>query len=515
MSITSLTFFTLVLVSIVLYYTIAGRVQWIFLSMLSAGFVYISSGFNMLLVLCAEVTIAYIGAYLIKIQKKQWTKRLVLLIAMGCIIGALFFFRDMEFINVVKRAYAAITSKSVEFISYKVWGPIGISYLTLSLLGYILDIYWEKYEVETNPFRIFLFASYYPQLTSGPIVRYDFMKPQFIQPHRFNPNGVLRGGQRILWGCIMKMVIADRAGALISPMYDNPSDYAGIIWVFVILIYALQIYTDFAGCMHIVLGVSECYGITLPENFNSPFLSQSMSEFWRRWHITMGAWFKDYVMYPLLKSGGMQRLTKKCKTLFGKQFGKRIVACMSTWVVWITIGLWHGGSLKFILASGLLPGMYVVCGELLAIPMEKITKKLNINRESLLFRLLGRFRILILMSINWIFVRTLYPAQGVFVLGQMFSKNYIANPIFAFDGSIDGIIALCSKVLDCLILIISVISLIYIAIRREKGVDLREKFNNHGIVYKYIMLLIGIFTVIIFGVYGPGFDASSFIYKQF
>lgn len=510
MSITSLTFFALALAAVILYYLLPKRVQWCFLTLISAGFIYVSSGFDMLLVFTAEVGVAFGGALLMQRLKHPAGRRVLLIGLMLAILGTLFYFRDMAFINLIKQAYASLTGASIRLNSYSIWGPIGISYFTLSLLGYVLDVYWEKYAAERNGLRLFLFAGYFPQLTSGPIVRYDEMNEQFRTPHAFDPKGALHGGERVLWGCFMKMVVADRAALFVNATFELLDYYTGLVWLVCMLLYALQVYCDFAGCMHIVLGVSECFGIRLPENFNTPFASLNMTEFWRRWHITMGTWFKEYLMYPVLKSRPMQRFTKWSKKRFGRDFGKRLPVCLGTGLVWISIGLWHGGSARLILASGVLPGFFTVMGELLAVPFKKLNKLLHINTDCFSFRMFCRLRTLGIMCISWVFLRSASVEMALRVMHQAFTGPF--NPWIFVDGTL---IRTGLDIYDLILLGISVVTLITVGVLHERGIHLREALDGQNMVFRYGMLLFSIFVVLIFGIYGPEFNAANFIYQQF
>ena len=195
--------------------------------------------------------------------------------------------------------------------------PIGISYYTLGIIGYLLDVYWGTTEAESSLLRTMLFTSYYPQLTSGPVTRFKDVSKSLFAGKRPGYENITFGAQRILWGIFKKIVIAERARTIVNTVYGDIHTYNGVYIPFAAMIFVVQLYADFSGCMDIVLGISECYGITLPENFKAPFLSSSVREFWQRWHITLGEWFRDYIMYPLQKSSPISswslRLRKKTK----------------------------------------------------------------------------------------------------------------------------------------------------------------------------------------------------------
>ena len=221
---------------------------------------------------------------------------------------------------------------SSDFSWFQFAAVIGISYYALSAIGYLIDVYWESYRAERNIVNVGLFIFYFPQLISGPFTRYGEMAPQFNERTKLDYSNVTNGIRRMIWGYFKKLVISERFGIVVATVYGDYHSYSMIGIAGATLCYAIQLYTDFSGCMDIIMGASELFGIKLPENFRAPFFSQSIQEFWQRWHMTLGRWFREYVYFPL----GGSRCSK----------GKMIRNLL---VVWMLTGIWHGSGWNFIL----------------------------------------------------------------------------------------------------------------------------------------------------------------------
>ena len=208
--------------------------------------------------------------------------------------------------------------------------PMGISFYTFQTMGYLIDVYRAKAEAQSNLARFALFVSFFPQLVQGPISRYGDLADQLYAPHAFDGRVVSSGLWRILWGYFKKLVIADRVLVAMNTLLDDPAEYRGAYVLLLILLYSVQIYADFTGGIDITIGIAETLGIRLTENFEHPFSSASTKEYWRRWHITMGSWFTDYVFYPLSVCRPMMKLSKFSRRTLGNVVGKRVPVYLAT-----------------------------------------------------------------------------------------------------------------------------------------------------------------------------------------
>lgn len=506
MNIISLSFFASVFFALILFYIIPKSTQWPFLLLLSVGFIYLNGSLARVAVFLLIGFVAYAGALLI--SRSSGKRRTVFCSLTVFLLAAILFVsKDLDFLNIPLSLARLLLGRGLEKTVFPVLQLIGMSYFTLSLIGYVLDVHWGKYLPETNYLKLLLFAGYFPQLTSGPITQYSDMAPQLFTPHSFDVDKVIMGAERAIWGCFKKMVLADRAAIFVNGVFDG-GESSGLAWVVGTFVYAFQLYTDFSGCMDIILGISECFQITLPENFRAPFTSQSLGEFWRRWHITMGVWFKEYLLYPLMKTDGFQRINHMLRKKFGKKTGKKIATSLSLSVLWFVIGVWHGGSPVFICASGLIPGFFLILEEFLHDPIQNLLARLKVNTNCLSWRLVQRGRVFLSMCCSWIFIRSGSVAAGLQNIRSMFSDF---NPWVLCNYTMVAYI----DQYDWEILLAGCILLTVVGLLHEQGIHIREEFQKQNLFFRWGILLAALFIILIFGIYGPGYDAASFIYKNF
>ena len=227
--------------------------------------------------------------------------------------------------------------------------PLGISFYTFQTMGYVIDVYRGKAEAEKNIFKMALFTSFFPQLIQGPISRFGELSQTLYAPHRFDFRTVWFGLERVLWGYFKKLVIADRIVVAVNAIVGQPDIYSGFYVFCGMLFYAAELYADFTGGIDITIGIAQMFGIQLAENFERPYFSKNIAEYWRRWHITMGTWFKDYLFYPLSASMPVLSMSTFCRKHFGAAAGRRIPVYFVTLVVWFATGIWHGASWNFVL----------------------------------------------------------------------------------------------------------------------------------------------------------------------
>lgn len=510
MGITSFSFWLFLCCGVVLYFLFpAKKYQWTVLLGLSAVFFVAASGWKMVPYMLWGVGIAWGSALIIERAASVKIKRVTLVIGIALLLAQLASLKYVRLGVQLVNLFGPVTGKSVFYDITGIMAPIGISYYTLSIIGYLVEVYWGNIPVERNFFKVMLFAIYFPQLTSGPITRYAEMGGRLFRPRSFDHIKALYGIQRILWGLFKKIVIADRAAVYVSAVFGDCDSYQGYYILVAILLFALQLYADFSGCMDIICGASECFGIMLPENFNSPFLAETVSEFWDRWHITMGLWFRDFLLYPLLKTGFMQGIRKKVKPVLGKKAAKSIPTYLSMGVVWICIGVWHGGESRYILASGILPGFYLIMGQVCRPLFERCVRLLKINTEAASWHMFCRARTMLCLCTSWVFVRAQGVKDGLGVIRGLFAK---ANMEVLFDGSLYTL-GLTWK--DFNVLYAGIGLMVFAAVQKEKGVVIREKMRSQNMAAQWLFMLAALFTIIILGIYGPGYDAADFIYQNF
>ena len=277
--------------------------------------------------------------------------------------------------------------------------PLGISYYTLQAVGYTVDVCRGKYKADKNLAKVALYVAYFPQLTEGPIGRYDHLAGQLYEGKNFSYDNFTNGLLLALFGTFKKFVIADRINAIVAELISQDSTYTGISVVIGMLAYTLMLYTEFSGFIDIVSGISQMFGFELSKNFEQPFFSKSVSEFWRRWHITLGSWTRDYIFYPVSLSKPMVKFAKFAREHLDAYYASVIPNAAALLVVWLFTGIWHGADIKYVV-YGLYYYVLMLVG-MLTLPLtKKIMSKLKINAESKIISALAIVRTLIFVNIG-------------------------------------------------------------------------------------------------------------------
>lgn len=387
--------------------------------------------------------------------------------------------------------------------------PIGISFYTLQAIAYMTDVYRGKYEADHDFFKFMLFMSYFPQIVQGPIPRYNQLAHQLYEGHTFSYQRLAFGSQLILWGFLKKLIIADRIAIPTNLIFDNYQDYSGIIVFLGAVFYGIQVYADFSGGMDIARGISQIFGIELELNFRQPYFSRSIEDFWRRWHITLGGWMRDYVFYPLSLSKSFAKLGKHARNIFGSFFGKRLPAFLSMFIVYFLVGFWHGPEWKYI-AYGVWNGVFIVAGILLTDVYVAVRKKLRIPEQSASWRFFQIFRTFILVSMGRFFSRAADLSAALDMFKRMWTDWYDLSPLF--NGSMTE---LNLDTGNWLVLIAGIVLLLVVDSLHERDIHIREHIAQQNIIFRWSIYYAACILLAIFGIYGPGFDSASFIYAQF
>lgn len=512
MSITSFNFLVLITIGVVVYYVLPKTWQWVELLLLSLLFYYFAATPYTLIYVIISTAIAYASTILMSKSKARNRKSrfpiVVTIIALALNILIWFVLKGKEFwVPIVESV-----SQTGAVSGMKLVAALGMGYYTLQVLGYIIDCYWENITLQRNPLKLFLFVVYFPQLTTGPISRYSQLETLY-ETHKFEYQNIAFGAQRILWGFVKKIVLAERVGIIVSAITSSPELYKGFYSWIVILMYPLQMYADFSGCMDIVLGVSELFGIKLAENFKNPFFARSSQEFWQRWHITLGTWAKDYVLYPLLKSGMMVKFGKFTRKKFGKKSGKFLVNLVGMFVLWMVMGIWHGGY-QYIVGVSLWYWIVLMLGDLLSPIFSKITTKLHMKTDSFGWHFFQSGRTYLIYAIGAAFFNV-GISEGLALLqdaGKVIVEKDYANPWIFFDGSV---LDLGITYVDINVIIVVAILLVLVAVLREKYGYARTWVSDQSFLFRWGIWLGLFFFVLIWGKYGPGYSAAEFIYQGF
>ncbi len=544
MSITSFGFLIFYCAVLLVYYIAPKRLQWVVLLASSIAYYLLSEQGLLIVYPFAAALVSWIGIRLIAANREQ-TDRLtadarqkeraiedkeerkkaaeerkaavsilegkcrgVLLAVIGVNAAVLFLLKYINFgINTINGVASWFGSEGLlTGLNWLI--PLGISYYALSLIGYVVDVYYGIAQPMKNPARVALYGMFFPCMLSGPVLRFREDGEQFFEPHAFDYAQVTRGLQRMLWGFFKVLVISERMALIVGTVYGNPAEYAGVyVWIGTIA-FAFQLYTNFSGGMDISLGVAQTFGLKLPENFERPFFAKTIAEYWRRWHITLGVWMKEYVFYPVLRSKWMGDLGKKLRDRFGKKRGKQYTTFVGMFILWFTVGVWHGGDWKYVIGSGLLHWFYIVCGELLEPCFAKGLEKLRIDPQAKWLDGLRILRTFFLANIGFVFFRASNVGTACVLLQNAVT---VWNPQVLADGSL---FALGLDWIEFVIAAVSLLMLLAVSLLQEKK-PMRERIGALALPIRWAIWLTLIFYVILLGYYGPGFSATEFIYQGF
>lgn len=381
--------------------------------------------------------------------------------------------------------------------------PLGISFYMFQSLGYVIDVYRGGVKAEKNIFKLALFVSFFPQLVQGPISKFGTVAPQLYAPHRFDPKEVSFGLQRVLWGYFKKLVIADRIAVAVIALRGE--EYTGISFLILTVFYAVQIYGDFTGGIDITIGLAQALGIQLPENFIRPYFSKNIAEYWRRWHITLSVWMKDYIFYPLSVCKPMLSFSKAARKKFGN-LGKRLPVYVASIITWFCTGIWHGITPNFVL-WGMLNCFVIVLSEECAPLYAKFHDRFHLKDK----KWYGGFEMLrMFFLMNLIRICDLFPNVGVYFsrIGSLFTE-------FHFHVLWDGtLMRLGLTAIDYWVLLGGIVLMFSVSLYQEKRGSVRELLQSHPNVC-YVVLFALLLVVLLMGSYGIGYNASNFIYNQF
>ena len=413
-------------------------------------------------------------------------------------------YTDFAIMNI--NALLSLTGTSGEIGFFRFALPMGISFYTFQTMSYIIDVYRGKLPAERNPLRLALFTSFFPQVIQGPISRYGDLSATLFSTDRISAADISFGLQRILLGFFKKLIIADRLIVAVRAIVSDAGEHHGAFFLVAALLYAVTLYADFTGGIDITIGVAQALGVKVKENFDRPFYSISIADYWRRWHITMGTWFRDYLFYPISVSGPMLKFTRAARAKLGDGFGKRIPVYLSTIIVWFMTGVWHGASWNFVV-WGLLNGFVLILSEECAPLYRKFHEKTKIGRLAV-YRAFRIARTFCLMSL----IRTLdiFTDPGAYFksIGSVFTDFNIGR---LFDG---GLARLGLDAADYIVAAAGLAFLIVIG-RLGKTEDIRLVLSRRHAAARYAVYIAMIFLIVAFGAYGEGYDASQFIYNQF
>ncbi|MEG3028865.1 MAG: MBOAT family O-acyltransferase [Oscillospiraceae bacterium] len=501
-------------VAVLAYYAVPKRFKNIYLLGVSYGF-YMAFDATALPCLFDVRTIPFlIAATLVSyfaglaIEKSEDKKRKAALLAALLInVGMLIFFKYFNFFveNII--AVANIFGLSLTFKKANIWFVAGISFFTFQSIGYVCDVYLKKVKAEKDLLVYALFIGFFPHILAGPISRADKLIPQFHKEHTFDYSGVVGGLQLMALGFFQKIAVGDVLGMFIGAVHKDLRQYSGLMLIFTAFIYSIQLYCDFSGYSNIARGTAKLLGFDIIDNFNTPYLSTSFSQFWTRWHISLSSWFQDYIFTPFVWTNPLKK--------FGKSFEKPPII-LAIWLVFLTSGLWHGSAWTFVI-WGALHALFRTGEDL----MRKYYKKPDKHPKPLKFW--GKVGwVFSLVTFSQIFFRAESVGEAFYYVTHLFSSlsltDFFAQLYRSVAAGFDKTpILIYAYLAYCLAAVAIVVGLDFFRYFKLKGKCLTTAFLTMKQPYRILCyyLLIG-FIMAGFIMQNGGYGSSaSFIYANF
>ena len=513
---------------ILLYSIVPQKAKKYVLLIVSYVFYWLVSGPLVLYLLLSTVSVFGFGLWLEKIQNRMKTalkalpkeerkaakpayiheQRCVVALAVIIHIGFLLVIKYSGFLIGNLNGILSAFDSPVRFGVPQYLMPIGISFFSLQAVSYIVDVYHGLIPADHKFFRLALFMSFFPQIVEGPIVRYHQTAESLWNVKPIQYRNLTMGLQRLLYGMMKKVVVADRLNPLVENIFDKANQFDGGIIALGAVCYTIQLYMDFSGAMDAVVGIAEIFGVTMPENFERPFFSRTISEFWKRWHISLGAWFKDYIFYPITASKRMKNLTSSARKKIGNHFGPLLAGSIALFCVWFCNGLWHGAAWSFIF-FGMYHFVLILLGNVISPAVKKVNTALHLRPESRGYRYMQMIRTTLLVVIGELFFRANGLSSGFRLFGRIFTT-------FSVTGlNSETLTKLGIDAQDLLIVGLTVLIVFAVSLMNEKGIRVRERLEKRPLVQRWVVLYALILYIVIFGAYGFGYIPVDPMYAQF
>lgn len=530
MTYTSLVFALFCLVLLFVYYAVPKKFQWIVLLIGSITF-YLCSGVKYILYVLVTAFTTYITALYahknktefakklpglketlsaeelhIAVKKNERRSRMFMLCAVGVDLGILIVLKYLDFVLTNINSLLP-ESSALPLFSFVL--PLGLSFYTFSAVGYVVDVNRGKYDPERNFAKFFLYLTYFPQIIQGPIPRFEKLAPQLFGEHKADFQTLRSGYQLVLWGLFKKMVIADSVAAIVGAMLKNTATLSGLELWLGMFVWGIQLYTDFSGGIDVSRGVSQMFGITMDINFKRPYFALNLTDYWNRWHITLGDWLKDYFFYPVAFSKGYAKINKYSKKKFGKFFAKTVPVGILSLILFTIIGVWHGANWGEVL-FGVFNGVVILISTLCEPLFVKLRKRLHME-ELVFFRIFRSVRTFLIITIARVISLPSNIATAGSMLLTMFGLRSSGAAFFDFTGRMleaRDLKTYLPALLGCVLLFI-------VSFLEEKGHSVRDLINTKPMFVRVAAISLGTVAIILFGAYGIGYEASNFIYSNY
>lgn len=518
-------------ISLVLYFLMPQKAKKYTLLALCVAFFWLISGKLIIYLFLSVMSVHWFGLWLERIKNESTEKvkaipkenkderkavkgkytskmRAVLAFAVLLHIGVLVTLKYTPFFATNINDLLSLLHISLTVDVPKYLMPIGLSFFSLQALSYIIDVYRGTVKADENIFRLALFMSFFPQTVEGPICRYSQTADALWNVKQIKYDDFAVGLQRFAYGFMKKIVIADRLNSAVKEIFNNYENYDGGIIFLGAVFYTVQLYADFSGTMDAVVGVGRMFGVTMPENFRQPFFSRTISEFWQRWHISLGTWFKDYIFYPVTMSKPIKKLTSSARKKLGNHFGPLIGGSIALFCVWLANGLWHGAAWSYIF-FGMYHFALILGGSIVSPAVKFINGKLHISPEHPVYKALQIVRSTVLVVIGEMFFRANGLKAGLAMFVRLF-KNAGFTPLNA-----EVLKSLHIDLRDIAVVGAALAIIFVVGILKEKGIEPGEKLYSKNIVVRRAVLYSLIMFIVIFGAYGAGYTPVDPMYAGF
>lgn len=469
-----------------LYFLLPHKYRWVLL--LAASYVFYM-GWNAAyaLLLLASTAITYVASLLIDRSEKRSKKKLFLVLSIALNLGILFTFKYFEFFT--SGLYAVLDALKVSYtpVKYSLVLPVGISFYIFQALGYSIDVYRKDVAVQKNFGKYALFVSFFPQLVAGPIERSSNLLPQFEEEHFFDRTKASSGLRLMLWGYFKKIVIADTLCTAVNTVYNDISSFDGFAIAFATFLFTIQIFCDFSGYSDIARGCARIMGFELMKNFDHPYFATSVQDFWRKWHISLSTWFKDYVYIPL--GGNRKGEARRCFNLM---------------ITFLVSGLWHGADVTFILWGG-IHGIFQVIGRRTLKIRQKLSHFVMLDRFPELQNAIKIIFTFLLVSFAWIFFRANTMSDAIYAITHLFNfESLNMSYLFTVLKQIFGTRAEMYRLLATLPVFV-------IATFVDKYLSINKVISKTNQVFRFILYVLITVYILIFA----RAEMQDFIYFQF
>lgn len=506
MQVNSIEYLIFVIITLFIYYGLGKffKIQKYVIIVANILFFIFVSGIRSFIISLLLIWIVFKSAIFVEKFNKMGNKKGAMLSFYGATlvdVGLLVFFKFYKpFFTFLSDILNIQTVTRIESIIK----PVGIAFFTLIVLGYLIDVYHQKCLAEKNFLNFLLFAFYFPAIVQGPFCNYNEILTQVDQHHKFSFSVFERGLIRFLWGATKKIVIADRMAILVNGILGQ-DDIHGLIIFYAFFLYSFQIYADFSGGIDMIMGVSQWFGIELPENFNAPLLSKSVTEYWKRWHMTLGRWMERYIYFPIVFNKKVFNFSKRIKNKYYRNAFSAVVASI---IVFVLVGIWHGTGWNYVV-YGAYQAFFVSFAIIAEPCYKKIRTKMNISEESISMSIFRVVRTIIIL----IFGRYLIKSSDLTQAKELYIRTFSRLDLFKlFDGSL---LEYGLDYKNLIVMNIGICILLIFDLFRYKNVNIQEWIRKQDGIFRCAVCIVMAFSIIVFGIYGPEYSESMFVYGGF